>query len=431
MIKRLVFFVGVGMALAGCQDSGKYASNAKARAPIPAQTVALMQSKGMKQSSPILVRSYKKESELEVWKKGPDGRYALLKTYAICRWSGQLGPKKKEGDRQAPEGFYTITPALMNPNSSFYLSFDTGYPNAYDRAHGRTGKHLMVHGACSSAGCYSMTDEQIAEIYAIGREAFNGGQRTFQFQAYPFRMTPENMAKHRLDPNIAFWENLKEGSDHFEATGQEPTVAVCGKRYVFNARNANRFNPSSECPTIDIDPAINQAVSAKRKADEARIADLLAKGAPAVKVVYQDGSQHPVFNGGRAPGSSGFMPFSRRPQYDASQVSRPEALSAAPEEIILQDARGSKTIMADSSSPASRDTPFETATAAATQPASEGPTFFNRMMSFSGLGSSTREAAPAAEAIVAASESAKPQPGNAAIVTPPARPGSNGLTGLW
>ena len=90
----------------------------------------------MSKNDPILIRSYKKEAEMEVWKRSANGRYALLKTYPICRWSGQLGPKVREGDRQAPEGFYTVTPAQMNPNSAYYLSFDTGFPNAYDRSLG-------------------------------------------------------------------------------------------------------------------------------------------------------------------------------------------------------------------------------------------------------------------------------------------------------
>jgi murein L,D-transpeptidase YafK len=130
----------------------------------------------------------------EVWKIDDSGRFALLRTYPICRWSGDLGPKLQQGDRQAPEGFYTITPDLMNPNSSAYLAINTGFPNAYDQANGRTGQFLMIHGDCSSGGCYAMTDEQIAEIYALAREAFFGGQRSFQVQAYPFRMTPLNMA---------------------------------------------------------------------------------------------------------------------------------------------------------------------------------------------------------------------------------------------
>ncbi len=189
----------------------------------------------MDKDSPILVRIFKEEAELEVWKKNRDGEFALLKTYPICRWSGDLGPKMKEGDRQAPEGFYTITPGQMNPNSNYYLAFNTGYPNAYDRAWDRTGSELMVHGDCSSRGCYAMTDEQIQEIYALARESFFGGQKDFQFEAFPFRMTALNMAKHRNNPNFAFWKMIKEGYDHFEATHQEPKVAVCEKRYVFDA----------------------------------------------------------------------------------------------------------------------------------------------------------------------------------------------------
>src|SRR4029453_8049112 len=172
---------------------------------------------------------------MEVWKRGRDGRYALLRTLPICRWSGQLGPKVRQGDRQAPEGFYTVTPAQMNPNSAYYLSFDTGFPNAYDRAQGATGAHLMVHGTCSSAGFYAMTDEAIAEVYAIAREAFAGGQRAFQFQAYPFRMTAENLAKHRADRNRALWKNLKEGSAYFDVMREEPRAAVAGMRYHFGA----------------------------------------------------------------------------------------------------------------------------------------------------------------------------------------------------
>ena len=169
-------------------------------------------------SSPMLIRTYKKEAELKIWKMKSDGQYALLKTFPICRWSGQLGPKRVEGDMQVPEGFYAIAPGQMNPNSHYYLAFNVGYPNAYDRAYGRTGGSVMVHGVCSSAGCFSMTDKQVDDIYAIARDALRGGQREIQLQSYPFHMTPENMAKYRLDPNIAFWKELKNGADHFEVT---------------------------------------------------------------------------------------------------------------------------------------------------------------------------------------------------------------------
>ncbi|MDB5650909.1 MAG: hypothetical protein JWL62_2429, partial [Hyphomicrobiales bacterium] len=221
--------------LSACQDTG---TNGKAFRPIPAETLALMEQKGTTRQAPILIRAYKKEAELEIWKLKSDGQYTLLKSFPMCRWSGQLGPKRQEGDRQVPEGFYTITPGQMNPNSNYYLSFNVGYPNALDRAQGYTGGSIMVHGACSSAGCFSMTDEQIAEIYAIARDAFAGGQRSIQMQSLPFRMTPENIAKHRLDPNMAFWKQLKEGSDRFEVTKREPVVNYCGRHYVFDAASA-------------------------------------------------------------------------------------------------------------------------------------------------------------------------------------------------
>ncbi|MDG2570876.1 murein L,D-transpeptidase, partial [Vibrio parahaemolyticus] len=239
MMKRIALAASLMLALAACQADGVSTSSTKHLAPIPPATMALMACKGMTQNDPILMRSYKKESEIEVWKRGRDGKYALLKTYPMCRWSGQLGPKIREGDRQAPEGFYTVTPAAMNPNSQLYLSFNLGYPNEFDRAHGRTGSHLMVHGSCSSMGCYAMTDEAISEVYALAREAFASGQRGFQFQSYPFRMTAENLAKHRLDPNIAFWKNLKEGSDYFEIAKEEPRVSVVNRQYAFGGSDAS------------------------------------------------------------------------------------------------------------------------------------------------------------------------------------------------
>src|SRR6202044_884992 len=210
--------------IAGCDDSYPDQGRGRSQHPFSAATLAQMEALDTTPSSPTLIRTYKKEAEFEIWKMKSDGQYALLKTFPMCRWSGQLGPKLREGDRQVPEGFYTITPGQVNPNSAYYLSFNVGYPNAFDRAWDRTGGTIMVHGICSSAGCYSMTDEQIAEIYAIARESFNSGQRAIQMQSYPFKMTAENLAKHRLDPNADFWRQLKNGADHFEVTKAEIPV---------------------------------------------------------------------------------------------------------------------------------------------------------------------------------------------------------------
>jgi len=295
--------LAAGLALAGCNsDEISLANNAKANQPVPPKLVADMVSKNMDLQSPMLVRLFKQEAELEVWKQDRSGQFALLKTYPICRWSGDLGPKVREGDRQAPEGFYSITPGQMNPQSAYYLSFNTGYPNAFDKALGRTGSQLMVHGDCSSRGCYAMTDEQIAEIYSLGRESFFGGQRAFQFQAYPFRMTPANMAKHRNNPNMPFWKMIKEGNDHFEVTRQEPKVDFCENKYVFNAAqppNSSRpltFNAAGKCPAYVIPDEIAEAVRDKQQTDQAKTAELISKGVPVARLhTGIDGGMNRVF----------------------------------------------------------------------------------------------------------------------------------------
>jgi murein L,D-transpeptidase YafK len=287
--------IAAAVMLSGCDESS-IAPTGRAAAPLSDKTLALISSKNMDKESPILVRVFKEESELEVWKQDRSGQYALLKTYPICKWSGDLGPKKKEGDRQAPEGFYTITPGQMNPNSNYYLAFNTGFPNAYDRSHGYTGSELMVHGDCSSRGCYAMTDEQIQEIYALARESFFGGQKAFQFQAYPFRMTALNMAKHRNNPNFAFWKMLKEGYDHFEATKLEPKVAVCEQRYVFDADSGGKpFNPRGACPVYKLDTNIAAAVLDHRRHEQFQMASYIAEGVATVPPHVGDGGGNAVF----------------------------------------------------------------------------------------------------------------------------------------
>jgi murein L,D-transpeptidase YafK len=307
--------------LAGCEDSGLGVIGAHANDPIAPETVALMKKMETSENAPVLIRTYKKESELEIWKMKADGHYALLKTYPVCRWSGQLGPKTREGDRQVPEGFYSITPAQMKPNSAYYLAFNVGYPNAYDRALGHDGGSIMVHGICSSAGCFSMTDPQIGEIYAVVRDAFAGGQREVQMQSYPFRMTSENLTKYRLDPNIDFWKQLKEGSDNFEVTNQEVVVGVCSKHYVFNAAPANgaHFDPNGPCPQLKRDEEVSGLVTAKQSRDDAKVAELVAQGVRPIHTVYADGGQHPYFAS------------------ISAYASRPDALARDPVDVALDE----------------------------------------------------------------------------------------------
>jgi murein L,D-transpeptidase YafK len=291
--------ITAAVALSACNPSD-IPTNGRAMAPLSERTIALISEKNMDKQSPILVRVFKEEAELEVWKQTRDGQYALLKTYPICKWSGDLGPKKKEGDRQAPEGFYAITPGLMNPNSNYYLAFNTGFPNAYDRAHNYTGSELMVHGDCSSRGCYAMTDEQIQEIYALARESFFGGQKSFQFDAFPFRMTALNMAKHRNNPNFAFWKMLKEGYDNFEATKQPPQVAVCEQRYLFDqvdkdGQALSPRNARAACPVHKLDPQIADAVLEHRRDEQTKMANYIAEGVQIAASHVGDGGMNPVF----------------------------------------------------------------------------------------------------------------------------------------
>jgi murein L,D-transpeptidase YafK len=273
--------VAGSLALAGCYGEDGYQLPTKAMKELSPQMLALLEQKSMPKESPVLVRIFKEESELEVWKQDTTGHFAILKVYPICRWSGDLGPKVNQGDRQAPEGFYTITPALMNPNSNYYLAINIGFPNAYDKANDRHGDFLMIHGDCSSRGCYAMTDEQIGEIYSLARESFLGGQQSFQIQAYPFRMTPANLARHRTNPNMAFWKMLKVGNDHFEATHLEPKVDVCDRHYVFDAaqppgsNKSTVFNPSGRCPAYVVNPEIAGPAMEKSHADEVQYAALV------------------------------------------------------------------------------------------------------------------------------------------------------------
>lgn len=185
--------------------------------------------------APIFIRIFKKEKILELWIKKTH-QYQLFKTYRICTYGQKgLGPKIKQGDGKAPEGFYFVAPSSLNPNSNYHLSFNLGYPNQYDQAHKRTGSALMVHGGCVSIGCYAMTDDAIDEIWTIAQAAFKKGQPFFRVHIFPFKMTPHNMRRYRYSVWYPFWRNLKEGYNFFEKNGSlPPNVEVENKRYVFS-----------------------------------------------------------------------------------------------------------------------------------------------------------------------------------------------------
>ena len=193
-----------------------------------------LETAGVDHGDSVFIRIFKHDSRLELFVEGADGAYQLVKTYPICAWSGDLGPKLREGDSQSPEGFYWVSPGRMNPNSTFHLSFNLGFPNTYDRAHDRTGSYLMVHGACVSIGCYAMTDPAIEEIYALMQSAFAAGQPFVRVHIFPYDMSKTPPEAAQESEWLEFWAELKRGHDWFEQHRRPPEVTVAEGRYVFS-----------------------------------------------------------------------------------------------------------------------------------------------------------------------------------------------------
>jgi murein L,D-transpeptidase YafK len=260
--------------------------------PIAQDTAALITLAGLNQRAALHIRVFKEESELEVWKQRTDGTYVHIKTYPICSFSGALGPKQRYADYQSPEGFYVVEPRHMRPNSSYHLAFDVGYPNALDRSLGRTGNLIMVHGACKSVGCFAMTNGLIEDIYALAREAFAGGQTGIPVHSFPFRMTPDAVAKHAAHPHAAGWQPLQQAYWSFEATRRLPNVATCERRYVINPvwfDGAPKVNdPAAACPAhieasvpppVDVDERATEAPRVLASGPKTRTADNIANWA--------------------------------------------------------------------------------------------------------------------------------------------------------
>jgi murein L,D-transpeptidase YafK len=236
--RRLAYAVS-GMPLPGTPDLADFNGR------LAAHAVTL--------GAPVFIRIFKREFELELWIKRDD-RFHRFAVYPICRWSGWLGPKLLEGDWQAPEGFYTVDARALNPASRWHRSFNLGYPNAFDRAHQRTGSYLMVHGGCSSIGCFAMTDAVVDELWRLVTAALKQGQPRFHVHIFPFRMTEDNLARYGRAHWAGFWRDLKPGYDAFEASQLPPTVSVCQGRYVVSSTPAGADGSAeiaARCPPAD------------------------------------------------------------------------------------------------------------------------------------------------------------------------------------
>ena len=227
--------------------------------------------KGLPSDASIMIRIFKAESELEIWmsRGGGSAEYALFAAYPICYWSGTLGPKVKEGDRQAPEGFYTVTIPQAYPNGQRHpQALNLGFPNSFDLLHAHHGSYILIHGGCASIGCFAMTDAVNKEIRTLSLRALDTGQAYIPVHVFPFRMTQENLARYDKPELHDFWQNLKDGYDLFERTHRPPRVSVCEARYAFDPTNAlEAANPApiSVCPAtqelIDAMARINKLVA--------------------------------------------------------------------------------------------------------------------------------------------------------------------------
>ena len=210
--------------------------------------------RGLPAEASVMIRIFKAESELEIWmsRGGTATDYVLFATYPVCYWSGTLGPKLKEGDRQAPEGFYTVTLPQAYPNGARHPeALNLGYPNAFDSLHARKGSYILIHGGCASIGCFAMTDAVNKEIRTLSLRALNQGQAYIPIHVFPFRMTEANIAHYDKPEVHDFWQNLKVGYDVFERTHRPPRVSVCEQRYDFDptdALGAANPGPVSVCP---------------------------------------------------------------------------------------------------------------------------------------------------------------------------------------
>ncbi len=240
MKKHILFFVTFSLIIPTICNAQKIPSSVRSRNAITNVTPRLeneFTDSNLVLGKPVYIRIFKEENELELWVEDSSG-FKLFKTYAICDYGSEgIGPKVMQGDGKAPEGFYFVKPNQLNPYSSFHLSFNLGYPNAYDRAHKRTGSALMVHGNCVSIGCYAMTNDGIEEIYAIVDASLRNGQPFFRVHIFPFKMTDINMQRYKDSKWYPFWQNVKEGYDFFDNNNcVPPNVIVENDRYVFNAQ---------------------------------------------------------------------------------------------------------------------------------------------------------------------------------------------------
>lgn len=240
MIKRLSILIlaGLCLSIAACTTIPSISSpiqriNVIRAAHLPKVNQQLAAA-NLEPGAHVYIRIFKEERVLEAWLRNEKtGRYQPYKSYPVCSYSGLLGPKLREGDKQSPEGFYDITEDRLWPGSQYHLAMNIGFPNEYDQAHGRTGSFLMIHGGCESAGCYAMTDPAIEEIYLLTEQSLAHNSAPVPVHIFPFRMTDKNLARYAASPQwLGLWNKLKEGYDAFEQSKVPPQIFIDNGNYI-------------------------------------------------------------------------------------------------------------------------------------------------------------------------------------------------------
>jgi murein L,D-transpeptidase YafK len=208
------------------------------QAVLTSSVAAAFAEKHLRFGAPVFLRVYKQSSEVELWvQQGP--RYALFKTYSICRWSGGLGPKMVQGDRQAPEGLYHITAPDLVVNRRWHRAMRLNYPNAFDVVNGRTGYGIYIHGKCRSVGCFAINDDNVEEVYEIVRAALSNGQVRIPVLSLPFRFSSINSLVNEPFVFGEFWRELRRADFLFNRDRLPPSASLCDGNYYFSGRRGD------------------------------------------------------------------------------------------------------------------------------------------------------------------------------------------------
>jgi murein L,D-transpeptidase YafK len=252
-----------GVLLSTAPAAGLPEASSGVQTPVPRYSEVdrerRLTAKRLSAGSQVMIRIFKKESELELWLQ-KNGRFELFQIYPICMWSGKLGPKRREGDLQAPEGFYRVDVNQLRLRGKNSRTFYIDYPNPFDKSLGRTGSAIMVHGHCQSTGCFAMHDPAMEEIYVLVERALFQGQIHIELHSFPFRMTEVNLAAHAGSDWQEYWRNLKVGHDLFEDTRLPPTVSTCGGKYVFDGASSTQPDIGTPPQACELEaPAIEPA----------------------------------------------------------------------------------------------------------------------------------------------------------------------------